>query len=376
MQRGALLSVAFVAGLLAACSAGDGGLGVDGGFDTGAKDSSTNNNDGGTTSDAAPPGDASQGCGTCPTGYTCKTANGLPVCRSNTSQIPLFSHVFVILMENTSLKTLEAGINNNQAPNLASWQGKYATGTDYHGVAHPSLPNYIALTSGDTQGIGCDCGAAPGNGKCFAVLDVCLTCSCDQKVQHLGDQIEAAKKTWMDFGESMGTPCNLKDNGDYAVRHNPFLYYDNVQTDTGRCNSHVVDFSNFDPNNAPSFSFIAPNLVSDMHDPDPPDSTNIPNGDKWLGQHAGAILASNGYKNGGLLVIVWDEDDASGGIGGTTNDPIGIWVMSPYAKSGGYVSKTTADHYSLLATIEDGLDLGRMGKASTAQPLTDYFPPN
>lgn len=367
--------MAVVAGLLTACGAGDGGLG-DGGFDAGSKDGSTIGNDA-TTNDANPPqGDASQGCGTCPTGYTCKTANGLPVCRAQTTQIPLFSHVFVILMENTSLKTLEAGVNNNQAPNLATWQGKYATGTDYHGVAHPSLPNYIALTSGDTQGIGCDCGAAPGKGTCYPVLDVCLTCSCNKNVQHLGDQLEAAQKTWMDFGESMGTPCNVKDSGDYAVRHNPFLYYDNVYTNAARCTSHVVDFSTFDPNNAPSFSFIAPNLVSDMHNPDPPDSTNIPTGDAWLGQHAGAILNSNGYKNGGLLVIVWDEDDASGGIGGTTDDPIGIWVMSPYAKSGGYVSKTKADHYSLLATIEDGLDLGRIGKASTATPLTDYFPPN
>jgi hypothetical protein len=368
-----------VAGLLVACGSGDDGF-TDSGTDASTKDSPTTGDtgtkDGG--SDVTTNPDGSQGCGTCPTGYTCGTANGIQVCRANTTQIPLFNHVFVILMENTSLTTLETGINNNKAPNLATWQGKYATGSNYHGVAHPSLPNYIALTSGDTQGIGCDCGAAQGNGTCHPLGDLCIgTCSCDTAATgHLADQLEAANKTWMDFGESMGTACNLTDNGNYAVRHNPFLYYDNVQTNQARCTAHVVDFSTFDPNNAPNFSFIAPNLVSDMHNPDPPDSTNIPNGDQWLGIHAGAILNSSGYKNGGLLVIVWDEDDGSGGLLGNTDDPIGIWVMSPYAKSGGYVSQVKADHYSLLATFEDGLGLGRVGKASTATPLTDYFPSN
>jgi hypothetical protein len=325
--------------------------------------------------DSSPPPDGSPGCGTCPAGYTCKTANGLQVCRSSTSNIPLFSHVFVIVMENTSLSTLQTAMTGGKAPTLASWAANYASASDYHGVDHPSLPNYIALTSGDTQGIGCDCKAEPGQGSCnVGTCNLVLgLCTCTTGAQNLGDQLENANKTWMDFGEDMGTPCNLSDSGNYAVRHNPFLYYTDVQSDSARCNAHVVDFSSFSPSSAPSFSFIAPNLVDDMHNPDPPNSTNIPNGDTWLGVHAGAILASDSYKQGGLLVVVWDEDDGSGGITGT-DDPIGLFVMSPYAKSGGYVSTGHADHYSLLATIEDGLDLGRIGSAAQAQPLADFFP--
>jgi len=379
MKRGALLSVAGVAVLLLACgssgddsSTNDGGWGTDGG----GKDVSTGTDgspqkDGSPQSDGAPPT-----CGTCPTGYSCGSANGIPVCRSTTTNIPLFSHVFVIVMENTSLSTLQAGIKGNQAPNLKSWASQWATGSDYHGVAHPSLPNYLGLTSGGTQGVGCDCSAEPGHGSCTVIVDYCFSCTCDVSAQNLADQLETANKTWMDFGEDMGKPCNVTDSGNYVARHNPFVYYDDIRTNTTRCNAHAVDFSNFDPNSAPDFSFIAPNLVDDMHNPDPPDSTNIPNGDKWLGQHAGAILASNSFKQGGLLVVVWDEDDGSGGLGGNTDDPIGIWVMSPYGKQNGYVSTTHADHYSLLATIEDGLDLGRIGKASQATPLTDYFPAN
>jgi len=110
-----------------------------------------------------------------------------------------------------------------------------------------------------------------------------------------------------------------------------------------------------------------------MHDGTPP--ANITAGDTWLGKNVPPILASTAYKNGGLLVVLWDEDDASGGIQ-NTDDPVGIWVFSPYAKSGGFVAKSHYDHYSLLATVEDGLDLGRIGKAAQATPLTEFFPPN
>jgi hypothetical protein len=374
MYRGLpLLSIAL---LIAACGSngGDDSTTLDSGTDTGVDACCTNvdsgnNKDSGNKDSAA---DSSHpGCGTCPTGYTCGSANGLAVCRSNTTSIPLFGNVYVILMENTSLSTLETAITGGQAPNLKGWQTAYGTSTQYYGVAHPSTPNYIALTSGGTQGIGCDCLAAPGQGTCTPVLDFCFACSCDQptSVKNIGDQLEAASKTWMDFGEDMGTPCNMTDSGNYAQRHNPFLYYDDVQTPSSRCTSHCVDFMNFNPASPANFNFIAPNLIDDMH------SSTITAGDTWLGSHVPAILASSAYMSGGLLVIVWDEDDGSGGLGGTTNDPIGIWVFSPYAKTM-YSSTVKANHYSLLATFEDGLGVGRLGMASAATPLTDFFPAN
>jgi hypothetical protein len=70
-------------------------------------------------------------------------------------------------------------------------------------------------------------------------------------------------------------------------------------------------------------------------------------------------------------VIVWDEDDHSGIP--NADDPIPVFVMSPYAKTK-FRSTVHADHYSLLATIEDGLRLPRLGLATAAAPLTDYFP--
>ena len=92
---------------------------------------------------------------------------------------------------------------------------------------------------------------------------------------------------------------------------------------------------------------------------------------QFVGKQMPAIVNSKAFTDGGLLVIVWDEDDLSGVI--APDDPIPIFVLSPFAKKN-FASAVKADHYALLATIEDGLGLGRLGKAAQAQPLADYFP--
>lgn len=311
------------------------------------------------------------GCGSCPAGYTCGSANGIAVCRAP-SGVPLFSHVFVIVMENTSQATLKAATNT---PFLTGLYGSAASAADYHGVAHPSLPNYLALTSGGAQGVTCDC--QPSGTACTSCNALFHSCGCDNTANHLGDQLETAGKTWRAYAEDMGTACNLTDAGNYATKHVPFLYYDDVQKMTSRCNDKVVDYAaHFGADLAgatPAFAFIAPNLVSDMHDPFPASATNYANGDGWLGKEVPKIQMSSAYKSGGVIFIVWDEDDLSGGFTGT-DDPVPMFVLSPLAKSGGFVSMTRADHYALLATIEDGLGVGRLGMAGGATPLGDYFP--
>jgi hypothetical protein len=325
-----------------------------------------------TMIDAAP-----SPCGTCPSGTTCGTANGLPVCRDTTTGIPRFTHVFVIVMENTSYSTLMAATNT---PYIQSLVGMYASGSNYHGAAHPSLPNYIIMTSGEASmsAPACDCSPDPTAGMCSGLTCNAFlsACGCPQTITHVGDQLEAAGLSWKDYGEDMGTACNLTAAGGYAPKHVPFLYYDDVQTDPARCTSHVVDYAaNFATDlaaTAPAYSLIAPNLTHDMHDPVPAGATNYANGDAWLMSNVPPILASTAYTNGGLLVIVWDEDDLSGLL--AADDPIPMIVMSPYAKSGGFVSAVHADHRALLATIEDGLRLGRLPTVTGTTPLVDYFP--
>jgi hypothetical protein len=330
---------------------------------------------------------SASGCGTCPTGYTCGSANGLAVCRAP-SGVPLFSNVFIIVMENTSWATLQGDAATN-TPYLHGLISSAAFATDYHGVAHPSLPNYLALTSGSTgtqsdgKPVSCDCEPVGKTcSSCSVVSTALSSCGCEQSAQHLGDQLDGSGRSWKAYAESMGTPCNLTASGNFVPRHVPFLYYDNVQGDAARCSSRVVDFAAFasDLTAPPTLAFIAPNLIDDMHGnssiPNPlGSSTNLANGDKWLAANVPAITSSSAFKNGGVLFIVWDEDDLSGGLNGS-DDPIPLFVLSPYAKSGGQAVTGHADHYALLATVEDGLGLPRLGSAQGAQPLTGFFPAN
>ncbi|HEX7671427.1 MAG TPA: alkaline phosphatase family protein, partial [Polyangiaceae bacterium] len=258
-------------------------------------------------------GAQSSPCGECPATYACGTANGQAVCRAP-SGVPLFTSVFVVVMENASLATLKASDNT---PYLSGLEQAWASAADYHGVAHPSLPNYVAMTSGDTGGITCDC--SPEGTACTAATCTILSgnCGCPQTGRsNLGDQIEAAHGNWRMYGEDMGTPCNRKASASYAPKHVPFVYYPAITDDTARCAEHVVDFSEFsnDLGKTPArkFSFISPNLVHDMHDPFPEGATNYAAGDQWLSSTVPPILDSDAFKKGGLLVIVWDEDDLSG----------------------------------------------------------------
>jgi hypothetical protein len=313
-------------------------------------------------------------CDSCPDGYTCGTANGTPVCRAP-SGIPRFSHVYVVLMENTSYATLEATTNT---PYLHGLGDMFARSSDYHGVIHPSLANYIALVSGETHGITCDCNPDEASGVCSGLNCNALihTCGCPQTGTTIADQLEAAGLTWRNYAETMGTPCNLTGAGEYAPRHVPFIYFGPFVADSARCADHVVDYAGFAADLAAprTFSFISPNLVSDMHDPVPAGAQNYANGDAWLAAALPPILARPEMQPGGrgLLVVVWDEDDLSGIF--APDDPIPMYVISPLAKSGGYLSTVKADHYALLATFEDGLGLPRLGSAQAATPLQDFFP--
>jgi hypothetical protein len=331
------------------------------------------------TPDAAPPGTpdantSTSDCGTCPPGYTCGTANGTPVCRA-ASGIPRFSSIYVVLMENTSYATLEATTNT---PFLHGLGADHARSADYHGVIHPSLANYLALVSGDTYGIGCDCDPTGGACNGFNCNIISHSCGCSQSATTIADQIEAAGLDWRMYGEGMGmaTPCKLTGAGNYAPRHVPFVYFSTLVADAARCEAHVVDYGHLAADLAAprAFNFISPDLVHDMHDPFPAGAQNYANGDMWLATEMAHLLARPELQPGGrgLLVIVWDEDDASGFP--NPDDPIPMYVVSPLAKAGGYKSMVHADHYNLLATFEDGLALPRLGKAQQATPMIDFFP--
>jgi hypothetical protein len=238
------------------------------------------------------------------------------------------SHVFVIVMENHSFSQAIS------QPYTARLAAQYALATNYHAVAHPSLPNYLALSSGSTWGIQDDgYHSLPAGG--------------------LGEQLTQAGVSWRAYMEGMGSDC-MDSQSDYAVKHNPFAYYG------GACPSNVVPFTALQQDlavNTPRFVWITPDLCHDGHD------CSSATADDFLRDLVPQIQASPAWKEGGRLFITWDEDDNN------SRNQVLTLVVAPQLTA--HASNQAHDHYSLLATVEDSLGVARLGHAAQAAPLTE-----
>jgi phosphatidylinositol-3-phosphatase len=141
----------------------------------------------------------------------------------------------------------------------------------------------------------------------------------------------------------------------YALKHDPFPYYGSA------CPSQVVPFTQFAQDMAatvPNFVWITPDLCHDGHDC----STQV--ADKWLAQTVPTILATSAWKNGGVLVITWDEGEDSA-------NHILTLVIHPGTII--HSSSRAYSHYSLLASIEDRFGLPRLGQAAHASTMDDLL---
>jgi hypothetical protein len=243
------------------------------------------------------------------------------------SPVTTSSHVFVIVMENRSYGQALSGSYT------AALAKKYAVATDYHGVSHPSLPNYLALTSGSTWGIADDgYHRLPAGG--------------------LGAQLTSAGIVWRAYMEGMTKGC-FDSPYPYALKHNPFAYYG------GSCPSQVVNFSHFAADmksEVPRFVWITPGLCHDGHDC----STGA--ADQWLAKTVPLILATDAWKNSGVLLITWDE-------GNDSANHVLTLAIQPNVRAS--ASAHAYNHYSMLATIEDRLGLARLGQGANASAMTD-----
>jgi phospholipase C len=272
-----------------------------------------------------------------------------------TDQIPRFSHVFIIVMENEAYEQIIG--NTSSAPYINSLAQQYGLATNYYGILHPSLPNYVALTGGDTFGITNDCTG------CFV------------DAPNIVDQLEAAGKTWKAYMESMPGPCFVGDSGRlYRQKHNPFIYFDDIRLNPARC-GNIVPFTQFDADlragTLPDYVWITPNMCNDIHD------CSLKVGDTWLQTWVSSILASPAWQQNGVLFLTFDESrgrDDSGCCQYAMGGHILTLVISPLGKPA-YQSTVAYDHYSLLRTIEQSWGLPLLGKASCAcsAPMADFF---
>jgi phosphatidylinositol-3-phosphatase len=256
-----------------------------------------------------------------------------------------YAHVIWIWMENHAYSQI---IGSSAAPYENQLANACGLATNYFAIRHPSLPNYIAATSGATQAITDD---GPPSQHPLSVVSL----------------FEQAIR-WRGYEESMPSNCRLTDSGLYAVRHNPAAYYTRIRT---ACSTKDVPMgsmtagaflNDLNNNTLRKFSFVTPNLCNDTHD------CSIMTGDNWLKGWVPKILASAAYQSGAtVLFITWDEDN-----GGSGNHVATI-VVSP-TTAPGTQSGTRFNHYSLLRTTEELLGLSPfLGNAATAASMRAPF---
>lgn len=266
-----------------------------------------------------------------------------PSSRAPTAGAGGFDHVVMIVEENKPATDI---LGKAAAPYINKLAAVSAVANNYQALAHPSLPNYLALTSGTAAGITDDC--SPGD-------------HCTAAVPSIVDRIEQSGRSWKMYAESMPAPCTAGNSGKYAVRHNPFMYYPGVTGDRNHCAAHVVPFSQFSADLAsaatlPNYVFISPNLCNDMHD------CPVETGDAWLAQQVPRILASPAFATQkSLLVITWDE-------GSDDNNSVGAIFAGPAARKG-YQSGAPYSHYSLLHTIEASWGLAPLTENDKGAPV-------
>ena len=224
------------------------------------------------------------------------------------------AHVMVIAEENHAYSSI---IGQSAAPYINSLASTYALATNSYASTHDSLGNYLGLISGSIQGVPFGTDKTP----------LCYPCSAPT----LTDELTHQGTSWKAYMESMPATCDttLGSSGNYAARHNPFVYFSGVTTTPAECNS-VVPFTtsqiatDLNSSAAPDFVWMTPNLVDDMH------SGTIQPGDAWLQSTMATVLASAWYQANGVVIITWDESAGSdsSGLNGYRGGHIATIVVS------------------------------------------------
>lgn len=269
--------------------------------------------------------------------------------------------IFVIVLENKAWFQIEGSasapyINGTLLP-------QFAHATDYRngGLGH-SLPAYIELEAGDPLGISQN--YTPGE------LQLAGTC-------HLATWLEAAGLTWKAYQEGItGTECPIHDDGRYAVRHDPFVYFTDVSgsppaVTSARCIEHVRPYAELAPDlqagTVARYNFITPDLCHSGHDSCGPMNDPIRQEDDWLAAEIPKIQASRAWQEGGVILVTWDEADAG-------DPPIGLIAVSPLAKPGYAGTTPYSSHATTVRTTQEILGLRPfLRRAETAQGLSDLF---
>src|SRR6202140_1171820 len=348
-------------------------------------------------------------------------------------------HVFVIMMENHYIGQI---LGNPNAPYITTYAATANLATNYFGVGHPSLTNYLETVGGSNFGVINDDSPDWHNTTCVsniesgtpadesATTNVCpiagsgldaptpavdttnegtpgepiyndpLPAAQTQGI-NIADQLVDAGKSWKTYQESLPPyGADKVNNSDglvsevtqsepgmpklYAVKHNPFVYFANIQQGTNPQLSlkRVVDFhqlfADLKSGHVPNYSYIVPNQCHDQHGRGATevgtgcsvDQNAISQADAAFINLIPAIKNSPAWKEGNnVIVTVWDENDYSS----LPNNVLAI-VDTNYS-TGGKTSNGKHNHFSLLKTLEPTFGLQYINHAAdpNVKLMTDLF---
>ncbi len=285
-----------------------------------------------------------------PTQATTTTPASNPYCGTRTGA-PRTKKIMVIYEENHDASSIYGSAS---APNINTYAADCGSAQRYQSLTHPSLPNYLASTSGLPYA------SAPWTSDCNPG-GACLTGN-----DNIFHQVGASG--WKAYAESMSANCSTVGSS-YASKHNPAEYYTDVASECaandvplGTATSGALH-SDVAGGTLPTFSTVTPNLDNDMHD------GSIQQADSWLAGWISQISAGPDYTSGRLVVlIVWDEGSDSGSASST----VAMVAMSPSIAPGSR-SSSPFTHYSLLKAAEDIAGVPELAGAVTAGNLRSAF---
>ena len=257
--------------------------------------------------------------------------------------------LLTFILENHSQTQMQAGM-----PYLSHLAQQYAYASDYSAITHPSLPNYLAIAGGSTFGVTDDAYPSTNAVKVGPATSVF-------------DQALASGHTAKTYAESMPGNCVLTSSGLYAVKHNPWAYFN-----AGRANCLKYDVPSGTPTSGalasdvangtlPDVGMVIPNLCNDAHD------CSLSTADAWLQSWLPSILSGPDFTSGRLAVVITaDEDDRS------QNNHV-LTVVLDAAGHGGQIVSAPLSHYSLSGLYSQVIGSAPLGQARTAPDMLAAF---
>ena len=276
--------------------------------------------------------------------------------------LPPVQTVFVIVLENHSWSSFKGSVNapfiNGILLPRASYCAQYFTPPGLH----PSEPNYLWLEAGTNFGILNDNNPSSNH---------------QNTTNHLAAQLRLAGISWKTYQEDIpGSVVPLTSVNGYAPKHNPFVYFDDMTGTNNPYDAYGIAHNrpytelagDLIKQTVARYNFITPNLCHDGHDTCAPQYNAVRQTDDWLASAVPMILNSAAYSNNGALFITWDE----GGSG--SDGPIGMLLLSPLARGGGYFNNIHYTHSSFLRTMQEIFGVSPwLGDAANTTDLSDLF---